>query len=87
MSLESPSKTTTSLLTELNSGDLFKGNTVIIYPKVNPTKLNQSASKNMDSKIIVKRATNKSTIYGRAFLCRVGGCHPEISEKITNSIS
>ena len=35
----------------------------------------------MDSKIIVKRATNKSTIYGRALLCRVGGCHPEISEK------
>ena len=45
MSLESPSKTTTSLLTKLNSGDLFKGNTVIIYPKVNPPKLNQSASK------------------------------------------
>ena len=67
MSLESPSKTTTSLLTKLNAGDLFKGNTVIIYPKVNPPKLNQSASKNMDSKIIVKRATNKSTIYVCAF--------------------
>lgn len=87
MSLESPSKTTTSLLTKLNAGDLFKGNTVIIYPKVNPPKLNQSASKNMDSKIIVKRATNKSTIYVCAFSCRVGGCHPEISEKIAHSIS
>ena len=82
MSLESPSKTTSSLLTKLNSGDLFKGNTVIIYPKVNPAKLNRSASKNMDSKIIVERVTNKSTIYGRAFLCRAGGHHPEISEKL-----
>ena len=55
---------------------------MIIYPKVNLAKLNQSASKNMNSKIIVESVSNKSTIHGRAFLCRVGGCHPEISEKL-----